>query len=168
MNDALDPFDTLTADLATRLRGAAGFAAGTPPVPVLTERLSDLTHQLQLTLTSRSGLALVVGTPEFGLGAQPEIIQARVAVRIFENVLQCQSAAGAQLTALRAAWLAYFALLRFAPDGWSGLLPLPGLPPVRRLDADEAGLPTTTSLPHLLTYEVVLGTWAQFTLSSET
>ena len=168
MSDPLEPLAMLTGSIVTRLNACCKFDQADPVIPVLEENLSDLTVQFQNAITSRAGLAILVLTPQFDLGDQPEIVEPRITLHICENVVENQSDKGAQFSALRAAWLIYFTLLRWAPPGWSVLLPLEGQRPVSQLGAGPAKLTSGVEIPYLITYEVVLGTSAVFSLQAVT
>lgn len=169
MSDALDSFDTLGEDIATRLRTFCGFAASTPLVPVLVEHESNLTDQVTLALAKPSGLAVIVCAPEFDLGEQPSIIRPQVTLQICQNVMQSSSSGGAGYAALKAALTVYFALTQadWAPTGWSRLLPPDGGRPVRRVGSGPVKFSNNVEIANLLTYEVVLETWANFTFTPE-
>ena len=169
MPDDLDNFDTLTKDIAARLNDFCQFDVAAPPIPVLTENLSDLNAQLQLQLTAKSGLAIIVRTPEFDLGDTPEIIRPSVAIQVVENVLQNQSAAGSGLTALRGAISVYLALIQadWAPTGWSLMKPTGRQKPIRLITSGQVTLKGGANIDKLVAYEVVLGTWGQFSYTAE-
>lgn len=166
MPDDLDNFNTLTTDIAVRLNDWCKFA---DMIPVLVENQSDLNAQLQIQLITKSGLAIIVRTPDFDLGDTPEIIRPSVAIQVVENVLQNQSANGTKFTALRAAISVYLALIQndWAPTGWSRLLPTGKSKPIRLISSGQVVLEGGANIKKLIAYEVVLGTWAQFTYTAE-
>ena len=168
-NDALDSFDSLAEDIATRLREFCGFAASTPPVPVLVEHESNLTDQVTLALAKPTGLVVIVCAPEFDLGEQPSIIRPQVTLQICQNAVQGSSSTGAGISALKAALTVYFALTQadWSPEGWSRLLPPEGGRPVRRVGAGPVKFSNNVEIANLLTYEVVLETWANFLFPPE-
>lgn len=157
-------FDGLTDDLATRLNSQLGFDTAAPAIPVLTERLSDMTKRVTNALLSAGGLCVVIGTPALSIGEQPEFLTPRVTLHIYENALVNRT----DLHAFGCAALCYLALLRYAPaGGWSALLPESGGSPIKLIGLGEAEV-AGVKIPNLVTYEVTLSTWQAFTTIAAT
>jgi hypothetical protein len=72
------------------------------PVPVLYERLKDLRTELVVTLKSKTGICILVGTPKGANktpGSPSVTLDATLNVDVLENVLFNQSAKGTRLGA---------------------------------------------------------------------
>ena len=149
MWEGFDLIDKLNEGVRGRLLDRGGFG-GPPAVEVLTERLSDFEQKIRVALQSKIGLCLIVSAPEIEGGEVPFEIIAKVSVLVSENVIQNQFGEGTKITAANAALRVYLSLLNWAPDGgWSPLVPIPEIAPLRLTGGQSDGSP-------FLTYEVAL------------
>lgn len=130
-----EAFAALPRLIAARIREQCR-ADATVGFEVLTEDQADLAARWRNALVAGSGLTALVLVHDCDLGEQPEMVMPKIAVHIDESVLQNQSqAVGTRIPARQLAWMVYGALLRWAPAGWSVLLP-DGGPKLSAIGAD--------------------------------
>lgn len=154
--DPSDLIGTLNESVAERLR-AFGILCDPVPVPVLTERHSDLESKLSVALKQKGGMCVLLATPTWRIGESETELVVSLVIHVTENVLINQGATGTRKGASYFALMIYAYLLGFAAPGWSTLI----------RPADDTAARLVSSSP-VVTYEVALQCQTFITLESAT